>query len=66
MDSSKKDPGRLVGHMASPFDLLHILRTGGGLLVPYFLPGPPVIKQPMQMATMVPGQGGQFQTVCIP
>ena len=24
------------------------------------LPGPPVIKQPLQMVTMVPGQGGQF------
>ena len=27
------------------------------------LPGPPVIKQLMQMVTMVPGQGGQIQSV---
>ena len=39
------------------------LLVGGGLLVPCFLPGPPVIKQLMQMVTMVPDQGGQFQSV---
>ena len=27
------------------------------------LPGPPVVKQ---MVTLVPGQGGQFQSVCFP
>ena len=42
------------------------LLVGGGLLVPCSLPGPPVIKQLMQMVTMVPGQGGQFQSVCFP
>ena len=42
------------------------LLVGGGLLVPCPLPGPPVVKQLMQMATMVPGQGGQFQSVCFP
>ena len=31
MDSSEEDSGRLVGHMASPFDLSHILPIGGGL-----------------------------------
>ena len=35
--------------------------VGGGLLVPYSLLGSPVIKQLMQMVTMVPGQGGRFQ-----
>ena len=38
----------------------------GGLLVPYSLSGSPVIKQLMQMVTMVPGQGGRFQSVCFP
>jgi len=30
------------------------------------LAGPPVVKQLMKMLTMVPGQGGQFQSVCFP
>ena len=47
--------------MVSPFDLSRTLPVGGGLLVPYFLSGSPVIKQLMQMVTMVPGQGGRFQ-----
>ena len=56
----------VVGHLASPFDLSGILPVGGGLLVPCSLPGLPVIKQLMQMVTMVPGQGGPFQSVCFP
>ena len=36
------------------------LLVGGGL------PGPPVIKQLMQMVTVAPGQGGWFQSVCFP
>jgi len=43
-------------------DLSGTLLVGGGLLVPYFLSGSPVIKQLMQMVTMVPGQG----PVCFP
>ena len=42
------------------------LLVGGGLLVPCSLPGPPVVKQVMQIVTMVPGQGGRFQSVCFP
>ena len=42
------------------------LLVGGGLLVQYSLSGSPVIKQFMQMVTMVPGQGGRFQSVCFP
>ena len=52
--------------MVSPFDLSQTLPVGGGLLVLYSLSGSPVIKQLMQMVTMVPGQGGQFQSVCFP
>ena len=55
-----------VRHMASPFVLSRTHPVGGGLLVPCSLPGPPVIKQRMQMVTMVPGQGGQFQSVYFP
>ena len=54
------------GHTVSPFDLSQTLPVGGGLLVPYSLPGSPVIKQLMQMVTIGPGQGGQFQSVCFP
>ena len=56
----------VVGHVVSPFDLSLTLLVGGGLLVLCSLPGPPVIKQLMQMVTMVPGQGGQFESVCFP
>ena len=43
------------GHAVSPFDLSQTLLVGGGLLVPYSLSASPVIKQLMQMVTMVPG-----------
>ena len=56
----------MVGHVLSPFNLSRTLLVDGGLLVPGSFPGPPVIKQLMQMVTMVPGQGGQFQSVCFP
>ena len=56
----------VIGQVVSPFDLSQTLLIGGGLLVPCFLPGPPVVKQLMQMVTMVPGQGGPFQSVCFP
>ena len=56
----------VVGHTVSPFDLSQTLLVGGGLLVPCSVLGPPVIKQPMQMGTIVPGQGGWFQSVCLP
>ena len=32
------------GHAVSPFDLSQTPLVGGGLLVPYSLPGPPVVK----------------------
>ena len=56
----------VVGQVVSPLDLSGTVLVGGGLLVPCSLPGPPVIKQLMQMVRMVPGQGGQFQSVCFP
>jgi len=56
----------VVGHVVSPFDLSQTFPVGGGLSVPCSLPGPPVLKQLMQMVTMVPGQGGWFQSVCFP
>ena len=54
------------GQAVSPFDLFQTLPVGGGLLLPYSVSGSPVIKQLMKMAAMVPGQGGQFQSVCFP
>ena len=56
----------VVRHVVSPFDLCQTLLVSGGLLVPCSLPRPPVIKQLMQMVTLVPGQGGQLQSVCFP
>ena len=56
----------MVGHVASPFDLSGTIPVGGGVLVPSSLPGPPVVKQLMQMITREPGSGGQFQSVCFP
>ena len=52
----------MVGHAAFPFDLSQTLVVGGRLLVPCSLPGPGV-KQLTPMVTMVPGQGGQLQSV---
>ena len=54
------------GHAVSPLDLSRSLPVGGGLLVPYSLSGSPVIKQLVQMVTMVPGQGERFQSVRFP
>ena len=54
------------GHAVSPFDLSLTLLVGGGLSVPWSLPGPPVIKQLTHMVTTVPGQGGRFQSLCFP
>ena len=48
----------VVGQVVSPFDLSQTLLVGGGLLVPCSLPEPPVLKQLMQVVTMVPSQGG--------
>ena len=56
----------VVGHVVSPFDLSLTLPVGGGLFVPCSLAGPPVIKQLMEMVTMVSGQGGRFQSVSFP
>ena len=45
----------VVRHVVSHFGLSWTLLVGGGLLVPCSLPGPPVIKELIQMVTMVPG-----------
>ena len=55
--------GRTGSVSSRPF---RTLPAGGGLLVLYSLSGYPAIKQLMQMVTMVPGQGGWFQSVCFP
>ena len=55
----------VVRHV-SPFDLSQTLLVGGGLLDPRSSSGHPVLKQLMQMVTMVPGQDGRFQSVCFP
>ena len=54
----------VVGPVVSPFDLSRTLPVGGGLLVLCSLTGPPVVKQLIQIVTMVPGQGEWFQSVC--
>ena len=56
----------VVRHMVSPFGLSPTLPVGGRLLVPCSLPRPHVLKQLMPMVIVVPGQGGQFQSVCFP
>jgi len=48
------------------FDLSRTLPVGGGLLVPCSLPGPPVVKQLLQMVTVVLGQGGWSQAARFP
>ena len=56
----------VVGHVGSPFDLSCTLLVGGGLLAPCSLPGSPVLKQLIQMVTMVLDQSGWFQSECFP
>ena len=56
----------VVGNVVPPFDLSRTFPVGGGLLVPCSLPGSLLLKQLMQVVTMVPGQGGWFQLVCFP
>ena len=63
-DGSQRGFWEVVGHVVSPFDLSRTPLVGGGLLVLCSLPGPPVVKQLMQMVTMVPGLGGWFQSMC--
>ena len=41
----------VVGHAVFHFYFSQILPVGGGLFVPCSLPGPPVIKQLMQMVS---------------
>ena len=57
MDASERDSGKWTDTQCLLFQTLPV---GGGLLVLYSLSGSPVIKQLMQMVTMVPGQGGRF------
>ena len=58
------EAGRTYG-LASPlsFDLSGVLLTRGSLLVPCSLPGPPAVRQLMQVATLLPSQGGLFRSV---
>ena len=65
MDAREKDSGR----WSDTWCLLNLsptLPVAGGLLVPCFLPGPPVVKQLMQMVTMVPGRGGGLSQCASP
>ena len=46
------------------FCLFQILPVGGSLFVLHSLTGPPVVRYLMQVATTIlPGQGGQFQSM---
>ena len=56
----------VVRHVVSLFHRSRTLSVGGSLLVLSSLSGLPVIKQLMQIVTMVPGQDGRFQPVCFP
>ena len=60
MDSNEEDFQRSVGHEPFPFDLSRTLPVDGGLLVPCSLPEPPVVKQLIQIVTMVPARVGGF------
>ena len=53
-------------HVVSLFDLSQTLLVGDGGSVLCYLPGPPDIKELMHTDTMVPGQGGLFESVCSP
>ena len=65
-DGCQRGFWEVVGRVVSPFDFSRTLLVGGGLLVLCSLPGPPVVKQLLQMVTIVPGQGGQFYQYATP
>ena len=54
------------GHAVSPFDVSRTLLVGGGLLVPYSLPGSLVIKQLMPVVTKGHDQVGGFSQCASP
>ena len=58
MDSSAKAPGRLVvsSFLLAPFKLSRFVFTAARSS----LSGPPVLRQVMQVAIIMPGQGGHF------
>ena len=62
-DGCQRGFWEVVGHVVSPFDLSWTLLVGTS---PCSLLGPPVVKQLVQVVTMVPGQGEQFQSGCSP
>ena len=67
MDAREKDSGRWSDMWCLLLTFPELFRlVGGGLLGLCSLPGPPVIKQLMQMVTMVPGQGGRFSQCASP
>ena len=51
------------GRFLSPFDLSRILPVGGSLLVLWSLNRTSCLRELMQVVTMLPGQGGRFQSV---
>ena len=57
----------VVGHTVSPFDLSLTFPIGGDLLVSCSLPGPPNKHNSHKwLPWYLPGQCGQFQSVCFP
>ena len=65
MDASEMDSGR----WSDMWCLLFTFPNSSSwwwLISSVFLPGPPVVKQLTQIVTIVPGQGGWFQSVCFP
>ena len=56
----------VVGHVVSPFELSRTLPVGGGILVPCSLPGPPVVKQLMQMVSRCLARVGSFSQCASP
>ena len=66
MDASERDSGKWMDTRCLLSTFPELVWLVVGLLVSYSLSESPVTKQLMQMVTMVPGQGGRFQSVCFP
>lgn len=57
----------LVGWcLLSPSDFSQIIPFGGNSLVSCSLPGFPAIRELSPVVSILPGQGGWFQSVCFP
>ena len=66
MDASERDSGRWRNTRCLLLTFLELLTVGAGLLVPYSLPAPPVVKTTRECLLESLARVGGFSQVCFP